>query len=335
MPAAERLFQPDPQCDGGTGRPILNNMTAPAPYSGPFHTDELAAQALAQQSSPGAGIRPFMPDQHREFFAGLPYIFMATADRRGWPVPSLVSGAPGFVQSPDPTTLTLSARPGEDDPATAGLLEGAPVGLLGLDLTNRRRNRANGIVRAIGPGGFAVDVSQSFGNCAQYIQTRYPRPRPSVPAATEQIASLDPAARRLIAGADTFFVASRSREGLASGGLDMSHRGGRPGFVGVHGDELRIPDFRGNRFFNTLGNLLGDPRAGLLFIDFASGELLQLQGHVTIEWAPKDGLPAGTQRLWRFAVERGFRRRDALAFDWKFGEFAPTTLATAAWAVED
>ena len=54
------------------------------------------------------------------------------------------------------------------------------------------------------------------------------------------------------------------------------------------------------------------------------GELLRLQGHVTIEWAPKDGLPAGTQRLWRFAVERGFRRRDALAFDWKFGEFAPT-----------
>jgi predicted pyridoxine 5'-phosphate oxidase superfamily flavin-nucleotide-binding protein len=310
-------------------------MTALSDAPGPFHADELAAQALAQQSSPGTGIRPFMPDQHREFFAGLPYLFMATADRRGWPVASLVTGAPGFVQSPDPTTLTISARPGEDDPAAAGLLEGAPIGVLGLDLTNRRRNRANGIIRAINSTGITVDVMQSFGNCAQYIQTRHPMPRAAAPAAAESIASLDPAAQRLIADADTFFVASRSREGLTSGGLDVSHRGGRPGFVGVHGDVLRIPDFRGNRFFNTLGNLLGDPRAGLLFLDFASGELLQLQGLVTIEWSPKGTLPAGAQRLWRFAVERGFRRRNALAFDWKFGEFAPTTLATATWTAED
>ena len=78
--------------------------------------------------------------------------------------------------------------------------------------------------------------------------------------------------------------------------------------VAVRGDELFIPDFRGNRFFNTLGNLLGDPRAGLLFIDFALGELLQLQGHVTIEWAPKDALPAGALHLWRFAEGGGFER---------------------------
>ncbi len=309
-------------------------MTAPAPSPCPFHADELAAQVLAQQSSPGTGIRPFMPDQHREFFAGLPHLFMATADSRGWPVASLVSGAPGFVQSPDATTLMIAARPGNDDPAAAGLLEGAPVGLLGLDFTNRRRNRANGIVHSVGSSEFIVNVSQSFGNCAQYIQTRHPEPRATAPAATESIASLDPAAQRLIAGADTFFVASRSREGLTSGGLDVSHRGGRPGFVGIHGDELRIPDFRGNRFFNTLGNLLGDPRAGLLFIDFTSGELLHLQGLVTIDWSPGGAMPVGAQRLWRFAVERGFRRRDALAFDWKFGEFAPATLATAAWAAK-
>lgn len=310
-------------------------MSTPSPAPGPFHADELAAQALAAQNSSGAGIRPFMPDQHREFFAGLSYLFIATADRRGWPVASVLNGPPRFVQSPDPATLTIAVRPGDDDPAATGLLDGAPVGLLGLDLTNRRRNRANGFVRTINSTGFTIDVTQSFGNCAQYIQTRHPTPRAAEPAAAESLAVLDPAAHQLIATADTFFVASRSREGLASGGLDVSHRGGRPGFVGVHGDELRIPDFRGNRFFNTLGNLLGDPRAGLLFMDFASGELLHLQGRVTIEWAPKGELPAGAQRLWRFAVEGGVRRRDALAFDWKFGDFAPTTLATAVWTAGD
>jgi hypothetical protein len=32
--------------------------------------------------------------------------------------------------------------------------------------------------------------------------------------------------------------------------MDLSHRGGRPGFVRVDGDVLTIPDFRCNRYFN-------------------------------------------------------------------------------------
>ena len=65
-----------------------------------FHPDELAAQTLAGQSANSAAIRPFMPDQHREFFAMLPYLFIATVDQRGWPIASVLTGAPGFVQSP-------------------------------------------------------------------------------------------------------------------------------------------------------------------------------------------------------------------------------------------
>ena len=139
------------------------------------------------------------------------------------------------------------------------------------------------------------------------------------------------AARALIAASDTFFVASRSRAGIGDGGLDMSHRGGKPGFVGVTGDTLAIPDFRGNRFYNTLGNLLGDPRAGLLFIDFASGDILQLQGRAAIDWHPGGSGPAGAERLWRVEVARAWRRRGAFPFAWRFGDYAPTTLATGTW----
>ena len=110
----------------------------------------------------------------------------------------------------------------------------------------------------------------------------------------------------------------------------MSHRGGQPGFVDVQGNSLTIPDFRGNRFFNTLGNLLGDPRAGLLFVDFTSGDLLQLQGNVTIEWHPDHG-PSGTERLWHVDVERVWHRRGVFPFRWRFDDFAPTTLATGTW----
>jgi predicted pyridoxine 5'-phosphate oxidase superfamily flavin-nucleotide-binding protein len=298
----------------------------------PFHRDELAAQAIAGQGPKGAPIRAFMPDQHRAFFAGLPYLFAATADERGWPVASVLAGTPGFVQSPDPVTLRIEACPATDDPAAAGLAIGCDVGLLGLDLTNRRRNRANGRLAAVDAGGLTVHVSQSFGNCAQYIQTRQPTAMARAAAPVEAFDGLDDATRALVAAADTFFVASRSRPEVGrDGGLDMSHRGGRPGFVGVEGDTLAIPDFRGNRFFNTLGNLLGDPRAGLLFIDFASGDLLQLQGRVAIDWTSGGAVPTGAERLWRVEVERGWRRRAAFPFAWTFGDYAPTTLRTGAW----
>ena len=296
----------------------------------PFHEDERVAQALAGHSAGQAAIRPFMPDQHRAFFASLPYLFAATLDARGWPMASALTGERGFVQSPDPATLRIAALPAADDPAAAGYVAGKEIGLIGLDFTSRRRNRANGRLVAV-DDGLTVRVAQSFGNCPQYIQTRAPAPRAVAQTTREDLDGLDDAARALIASSDTFFIASRSRAGIgAAGGLDMSHRGGRPGFVGVHGDTLAIPDFRGNRYYNTLGNLLGDPRAGLIFVDFASGDILQLQGTVTIDWHP-DGGPAGTERLWRLKVERTWRRRGAFPFAWTFGDYAPTTLRTGVW----
>ena len=298
----------------------------------PFHRDELAAQALGGSGPKSARMRPFMPDQHREFFPLLPYLFVAAAGDEGWPVASVLAGATGFVQSPDPVTLRVESVADPGDPATAGLAVGCDVALLGLDLTTRRRNRANGQVAAVDARGLSVHVAQSFGNCAQYIQTRRPAAVARTPGPVEFFDGLDEAARSLVSASDTFFVASRSRPEVGSdGGFDMSHRGGRPGFVGVLGNTLAIPDFHGNRFYNTLGNLLGDPRAGLLFIDFATGDLLQLQGQAEIDWASGGSGPEGAERLWRMKIERGWRRRSAFPFTWTFGDYAPTTLKTGVW----
>ncbi len=115
-------------------------------------------------------------------------------------------------------------------------------------------------------------------------------------------------------------------------GADISHRGGRPGFVRVAGDTLCIPDFPGNRYFNTLGNLLGEPRAALLFIDFEHGDLLQLQGVTEIDWDIRTPPPvAGAERTWRFHVARGWRRRAASPWRWSFVDYAPTTERTGTW----
>lgn len=301
---------------------------------GPFHAGELAAQALAGVGTPGAtGIRPFMPDQHRDFFALLPYLFIATVGDDGWPVATVLTGPPGFVRSPDPTTLTVAAGPRAGEPGAELFAAGRPFGALGLDFATRRRNRANGLITAAGQGGgLKLQVLQSFGNCPQYIQTRAVAPGPASVLPAEAIAFPTPEAQAQIARSDTMFVATNAGDDSGCGGVDISHRGGLPGFVKALGEVLTIPDFRGNRFFNTLGNLVLDPRAALLFVDFETGDLLHLRGRVEIDWEPAAGAwPEGVQRQWRFMVERAWRRPAALPLRWAFGDYSPTTLATAAW----
>jgi predicted pyridoxine 5'-phosphate oxidase superfamily flavin-nucleotide-binding protein len=305
----------------------------------PFHLDEITAQTRAGVHVSGAGVRPFMPDQHRAFFTLLRHVFVSVPDRDGWPLATIVTGPAGFVQAPSPSILRIDGLPGPSDPASSGFSPDNEIGILGLDFATRRRNRANGRIAAVDRGGFSVEVTQSFGNCAQYIQTRTISPdgrRGGEPENGEQHVAtegLDDHARRLIGASDTFFVASRSRaEAGRAGGLDVSHRGGRPGFVRVERNALFIPDFKGNRFFNTLGNFLGDNRTGLLFIDFETGDLLQMTGTVSIDWDPAaTAIPAGAQRFWRVAIARSWWRRGVMPFVWNFGDYAPTTLMTGVW----
>ncbi|WP_420608205.1 pyridoxamine 5'-phosphate oxidase family protein [Novosphingopyxis sp.] len=305
------------------------------PDADPFHRGEHDAQWRAGVQLHGAPIRNWMSDQHREFFAQIPILFAAVPDETGWPIGTALTGSPGFVSSPDAQMLRVSSLPTSGDPAMTGLRVGALAGLLGIDLATRRRNRANGTVVALDGHGFTLGVRQSFGNCPQYIQAREViGMQPDRPGVAGRLGALDSQARALIAGADTFFVASGSGAvGGDAGGLDMSHRGGRPGFVRVDGDVLTIPDFRGNRYFNTLGNLLLDPRAGLLFVDFSSGDLLQLQGQAELDWdgGGASGF-AGAERLWKLRVTAAWRRPGALALRWTFKGYAPTTERTGRWS---
>lgn len=272
-------------------------------FDTPWHEGERRAQAIVGSAPGGAGVRAFMPDQHREFFAQLPFLVVATLDETGAPAATLLTGRAGFIQSPDPTSLAIAAT--RDDPAGQRLTPGAPVGLLGIQPHTRRRNRANGRVMAAGPDGLIIEVLQSFGNCPQYIHPREVRSDRRARTDALTFEGLDALARRQIAVADTFFVATTSGAGVENGGVDISHRGGPPGFVHVHGEVLEIPDYRGNRYFNTLGNLLLEPRTALLFVDFARGEMLQLQGRAEVAW--DDTALEGAERTWRFTVERGWR----------------------------
>jgi predicted pyridoxine 5'-phosphate oxidase superfamily flavin-nucleotide-binding protein len=312
-----------------------------SPSLSPWHEGERRIQARVGTAERMArvgsrAIRDFMPDQHRRFFAQLPFLVVGSvAD--DVPSASILAGAPGFANSPNPRSLVVAARPVPGDPLAGALAVGARLGILGIELPTLRRNRVNGRVAAIGEANFAVAVEQSFGNCPQYIQRREYEQMTVAPRSVrvESFAALDDAAHRLIATSDTSFVATFARgdDRASRYGVDVSHRGGRPGFIGVDDDgALVVPDYAGNGFFNTLGNLTVNPHAGLLFVDFAGGDLLQVSGTTTIVWdGPQLRAFAGAERLWRLAPAQGRWLRGALPLRMALREFSPTLSGTGTW----
>ncbi|MBS6039394.1 pyridoxamine 5'-phosphate oxidase family protein [Pseudomonas sp.] len=281
-------------------------------------------------------IRDYMPDQHRTFYHQLPFMVAASVDAQGRPWATLLEGPEGFVSSPDPRQLTIDARLAADDPATPGLVAGQAIGLLGIELHTRRRNRLNGQIRKAVAGQLQVTVEQSFGNCPQYIQLRdYTRVAEPAQGRIDATA-LDATTVSMIQSADTFFVASYVEHDNGQRSVDVSHRGGRPGFVRVQGNTLTIPDYAGNLHFNTLGNLLVNPRAGLLFIDFSNGNVLQVCGRaeVLLE-SPAIQAFEGAERLWTLEVDQVVWRPAAVSLRWAFKEYAPTSLMTGTWAEAD
>jgi predicted pyridoxine 5'-phosphate oxidase superfamily flavin-nucleotide-binding protein len=294
-----------------------------------FHADEILAQDLAGFDVSSHGIREAMSEQHRLFFAALPYLFVATLDQNGWPVATILTGPAGFIRAPDDKHLRVNAPRRPDDPAQAALEPGKQVGALGIDFSNRRRNRANGRIGRMDKNRIEILIDQSFGNCPKYIQIRkltdVPVHKP-LPV-REDMTEPDEDARALIARADTFFIASH-----AHGGTDVSHRGGQPGFAHLVGNRLWVPDYRGNQYMNTLGNLLAEPRAALLFIDFASGDILHLQGHTRIHWQPEEiPGPSGAERYWSLDITRVWRFRAALPWRGEAPDYSPATLGTGQW----
>jgi len=275
-------------------------------------------------------LRNFMPDQHREFFAGLPFLLLGNVDPVGQPSLSVVTGAPGFLSTPDATTLHVAAPPPK-----AQLRAGDDIGILGIDFATRRRNRANGLIARLDALSFDIAVKQSFGNCPRYIQAREWLAVPAAPGPLRRAPTLGRDEWALVAAADTFFIASAlgSLRDKPSQGVDASHRGGPPGFVRIDDERtLTVPDFNGNSYYNTLGNLALNPRCGLLFLDFAQGTTLRIVADAEILWeGPEVQRFAGAERVLRFHVRQCVTAPQAVPLRWRFREYSPFLGQVGTW----
>lgn len=260
------------------------------------HEGELRVQARRQtppeltEMIRGA-IQDEMSRQHAAYYSRLRYMPLGVADERGrlWatvlcnpettPESSELLKVRARVNPGDPFVQAVCARP-----LIAGARQFAGVA---IDFATRSRVKIAGLVDAATLERetltLALRANEHMGNCPKYITVRDLRPTDRTPRTTALGAKLSSPAREVLRQASTIFVATRhTGSDPRESDMGFNHRGGPKGFLRYFEDErgahLVLPDYSGNRFYQSLGNVETDPVMGIAVPDFASGALLQVSG---------------------------------------------------------
>ena len=294
----------------------------------PFHEGEIAVQTQAGVEEKAKMIGHVILDRIRDdaipFIAQQSMAVLGSCDDKGNLWSSIIFGEPGFIVAEDVHTVCLNKQKSYTaltDPLWQNIENNPQIGMLLIDLASRKRLRINGQLLLKKEHAYYFGVNQCYGNCPKYIQSRQivdiNRAVHNIQSSRQVGQHLNHELQHWISHADTFFVASAH----PSQGVDVSHRGGPPGFVKVlNSKRLRIPDFIGNNMFNTLGNFISNPHAGLAFLDFEHGVVLQLTGTPTVFWneSDKKDESAGTSRYWEFEIVQWRKIEMPVTISWQY-----------------
>lgn len=273
--------------------------------SGQYHSGEREAQRLAGErdiaDSREGMVQSSIAKQVFRWLSAQSLLAVATVDPRGQLWASVLAGVPGFLDADD-DGKGLSIRHAFPPATQKNVRSYGRIGLLAIDLGSRQRMRINGTAE-LRAEGIHVHVDEAFFNCPKYITRRAAHPASDVASGgTVNGRLLLPEHLELLRATDVLFLATMHPDR----GLDVSHRGGDPGFLRILPDgRIRMPDYSGNSLFNSLGNLLIDPRISIAVPDLQTGRVLQITGRATIEWhgADEENSTGGTHRFIDIAVE--------------------------------
>ncbi len=139
-------------------------------------------------------------------------------------------------------------------------------------------------------------VQEELGSRSSYVRME------SVPDATNH----------RLTGAEAGFIAARNSLYMATvsetGWPYIQHRGGPTGFVRVLDESMiGFADFRGNRQYVSVGNLMTDDRVSLFFMDYPNKTRLKLFGRARIIGLDDQAVLSRLEMPdYRARIERGF-----------------------------
>ena len=237
----------------------------------------------------GGAIQDEMSGRHVAYYGRLQYFPLGVADERGRLWATILCNPETTAESSELLKVVARVNPG--DPFVQAVcfpVSGArQCAGVAIDFTSRSRIKMGGVVDAATLDGDALTLTlranEHMGNCPKYITVRELRRAQRTPRTTALGAKLSPPARDVLWQASTIFIATRhSDRDPRESDMGFNHRGGPKGFLRYFEDErgahLVLPDYSGNRFYQSLGNVETDPVMGVAVPDFASGALLQVSG---------------------------------------------------------
>ncbi|GGI17835.1 pyridoxamine 5'-phosphate oxidase family protein [Gottfriedia solisilvae] len=295
-----------------------------------FHSGERLVQELLGveefANSVGTMIKPTISDRFEAFLNEQNMLMIGSMDKNGQVWSSFIAGDPGIIQVIAPNKIRINTKINEFDPLFSNIEENKEIGVVVINLVSRIRMRINGVISKNSNGSIEVQAEQVYGNCPKFIQARNFSYKPDINKQNKvayREKNLTQSQQVWINQSDTFFIASSSSEGK----MDVSHRGGMPGFIKVfENGSLMFPDYSGNNLFNTLGNIVQNPKVGLLFINFENGDILQLSGEAHVIWEMNDDMLSqfpGAERLVEFQVKEVIQTDTAGYYQWEFIKYSP------------
>lgn len=298
-----------------------------------FHKGELEIQERTGEAKMASNVKRMVKNKIIRgaipFLENQSFVIISSLDSNNKVWTSLLLGYSGWINASTEGKLAFSLGKiisPKSDIFFKNIKENNQVGLLFIELGTRRRYRVNGRVGQNGDD-LEITIQEAYPNCPKYIQRRVltslNKNRTPTPQTSEGT-GLNALQKEWIKKSDTFFVGSQSKAGY----LDASHRGGQVGFIEILADgTLKIPDYTGNSLYNTLGNMVEEPNAGLVFIDFEKGNTLQLTGNTTLlfdQFSEKDKLKTGdTGRYWLFKPAAWIQTKAHHEIIWEYLDSSP------------
>ena len=297
--------------------------------SSPFHQGELDVQKLAGEQAIASRlsklIQNAIPTRALDFIRQQSVIWIGIEGQDSflWAFP--LFGSPEFINPDKERLLEISLEnnfPIPDEWHNT-LQKGKAIGCLVVDLSTRSRIRINGTIREITKSSLQVDIQQAYPNCPKYIRKREIQGKTVFSKFTfiSSDIELNEQTKSIIDCSDTAFVAS-----LASNGADVSHRGGKAGFIKHYlSNKILMPDYKGNSMFNTLGNFKANPQGGIVIVNFTRGYYLQLSGKINIIFDKEPSIldTGGTNRFWELEIHKWYLFQLKSSFKWNDLDFSP------------
>ena len=293
------------------------------------HEGELRVQAR-RQAPPElsafihGAIHDEMSRKHVEYYRQLRYLPMGVSGSDGKLWATVLCNPETSAEGGE--LLKVAARVNPEDPfvrAVCAPSDGARhFAGVAIDFTNRSRIKVAGSVESATLEGHTLSLTlranEHMGNCPKYITVRELRPTRRSPRTEPLHATLSSEAKALLRHASTIFVATRhSDDDPRESDMGFNHRGGPRGFLRVleddQGAHLVLPDYSGNRFYQSLGNVETDPVMGVAVPDFSSGALLQVSGRARNLFDDEAArVMPGATLVTLISIEEAFLSHDAL-----------------------